>query len=698
MSRLLRSMPLSAVEAVSIDCETTGLDPRKARLIEVAAVHVCGGVTEARNAFSSLVACPVPIPPSSTRVHGLTAADLAGAPDFADLLPGLTAFIGERVIVGHTIAFDLAILAEESKRCGAPFSPPPALDVRLLAQIVEPRLSSYSLDALASWLDIGVTDRHRASGDAVATARVFAALLPKLRERNIRTVGEALVATRRLTADSLPVAYGGGDAAARQDVLEKLDGYPYRHRIAELMSHPPLSIGPEATVSDALAMMTERRISSLLVGTPGAPASETGIVTERDMLRVMSARQADAFALAIGPLASRPLQTVPQDDFIYRAIGRMSRLNIRHLAAIDESGAVAGMVSARDLLRLRAGTAIALGDEIAEAPDAGALGRAWARLPAMAESLVQEGVPARTIAAVVARELCALTDRATALAVAAMERAGKGPPPVPYAMLILGSAGRGESLLAMDQDNALVFAEGEVDGPADRWFAEMGSMANRILDETGVPLCKGGVMAREEAFRGSDGSWRRRITGWIGKTRPEDLLAVDIFFDFRPAGGDPGLARRLWHDAWDAARESKALLKLLARSAEGETHATGFFGRIRTDEDGRIDLKRAGLARIVPAARALALAHGVKAHATADRLAGLVAGGHGSAADLAALDSAHRVILDRILRQQIADIAAGRRPGNRVDPKLGGEAMRAELKAALDSLGNVDAMVRDALS
>jgi CBS domain-containing protein len=70
---------------------------------------------------------------------------------------------------------------------------------------------------------------------------------------------------------------------------------------------------------------------------------------------------------------SKPLAVIPRDAFIYRAIGRMSRLAIRHLGVIDEGGNVIGALSARDLLRLRASEAVSFGDEIDEACDVGAL-------------------------------------------------------------------------------------------------------------------------------------------------------------------------------------------------------------------------------------------------------------------------------------------------------------------------------------
>src|SRR5207247_9380015 len=99
------------------------------------------------------------------------------------------------------------------------------------------------------------------------------------------------------------------------------------------------------------------------------------------------------------------LAPIPADAFIDRAIGRMSRLAIRHVGAVDESDQVVGALSARDLLRLRASEAVSLGDEIDEARDVAGLGRAWAKLPHVASGLLSEDVPGRHIAAVISREL-----------------------------------------------------------------------------------------------------------------------------------------------------------------------------------------------------------------------------------------------------------------------------------------------------
>ncbi|MDP3407869.1 DUF294 nucleotidyltransferase-like domain-containing protein [Bosea sp. (in: a-proteobacteria)] len=701
MSNLLQATPLFAIRGVAIDAETTGLDVKRARMIEIAAVHLDGGRLDRANAFQSLVACDVEIPARAHAVHGIDRAALVGAPGFDQLYPGIAAFIAGRIVIGHTIGFDIAMLQHEVERLGQRFIPPLALDIRLLAQLAEPGLPSYSLEALGAWLDIPAQERHRALGDAMAAGLVFLALAPRLRDRGIRTVGEAIAASRRITdamAGAAPPAWELRAPSADGDPLPKLDSYPYRHRVREVMRADP-AILPETTpVAEALAAMAGRGLSSVFIGEPLAGPGEMAILTERDLLRAMAREGAAALAQPAVRFASRPVVAIPAEAFLYRAIGRMSARSIRHLAVTDAQDRIVGVVTPLKLLQLRASTAVALGDDIDAAPDAPALGQIWARLPLMARALLAEDVPARMIAAVVAREVGALTRRATILAEAELVAAGAGPAPCAYAVLVLGSAGRGESLLAMDQDNALIFAEGEPGGEADQWFARLGKRMAAILDEVGVPLCKGGVMASQPDFRGSVATWRQRIAQWLSRSNPQDLLSVDIVFDFAAVHGDRAMAEQLWRDAWAAAKGQIPFLKLLAENAGQPAAGLTLFGGLRTEDDGRIDLKRTGLKDIVTTARLLALHHGVPRHTTQARLEAVAELGTGGAGDLAEIERDHALLVDCILSQQLADIAAGLSPSNRVAPGTIGKARTAALKQALGRLSILEELRRDQLS
>jgi CBS domain-containing protein len=113
-------------------------------------------------------------------------------------------------------------------------------------------------------------------------------------------------------------------------------------------------------------------------------ADQTGIITERDVMRVLASTGAAALQMTVDDIASRPLATVPAQAFVYLAIARMNRLRVRYLGAVDMQGHIVGALSPRDLLRLRAEGSIALGDELEHAVGLHALGRAWAKLPLVA--------------------------------------------------------------------------------------------------------------------------------------------------------------------------------------------------------------------------------------------------------------------------------------------------------------------------
>jgi len=687
--------PLICVDAVVLDTETTGLDPRGARIVQIGAIALVGATEAGGGEFDTLVNPGSPIPASATAIHKIEDGDLRDAPGPADALDALLCFVGGRPLVGHALGFDLAVLAAEAGRLGRAPLECAFLDTRLLAEIVAPSLPDFSLETLSAWLEVPLEGRHSALGDARITAETFRALLPHLRQRGIRTWAEATAASHALRqaapADAVWVEPARPGSAGADPALARIDAYPYRHRVRDVMTSPPVFLEGDRPLDEAVRLMSERRISSVFVPGEGGP----GILTERDVLRALAAGGSQALGKPAASFASRPLQTVRADGFIYRAIGRMARLKLRHLGAVDAAGELVGVLSARDLLRLRASEAISLGDAIETATDALALAAAWAPLPHVAEMLLAEGVEAVDVAAVISRELGAATRRAAELAEASLMDEGEAPP-CPYAVLVLGSAGRGESLLALDQDNAVVFESGSPGGAEDRYFASLGKRIADTLDAIGVPYCKGGVMAGEPGWRGSVETWQARIAQWLSGARPQDLLSVDIFFDAAAIHGDIGLGESVIAEAHSRASRAPHFVKLLAEASPQPPAAFGLLGGFRTDA-GRIDLKLAALLPIVSAARVLTMRHGIEARSTQARLEGLAQLKRGGDADLAAIMGAHRTVLSAILRQQVRDIHAGVPANSRIEVARLTRRQRDDLKAALGVIPSLEDLVRNLL-
>ena len=162
-----------------VDLETTALDLVKDTMINAAAVKIKRG--RITKIYESYVKPPFPIPPESIQWHGITDDMLVDKPSIAEVLPELITFIGDSMITGHHINFDLKMLdrhLRESYDCnldGAPW-----LDTMLLHKLVMENNTSTQLDDLLNVYCIDCEQRHRALGDSIATAKVFLRILHEL--------------------------------------------------------------------------------------------------------------------------------------------------------------------------------------------------------------------------------------------------------------------------------------------------------------------------------------------------------------------------------------------------------------------------------------------------------------------------------------------------------------------------------------
>jgi DNA polymerase-3 subunit epsilon len=162
-------------------------------------VRVRGGSIRRGEVLDLLVNPRRPIPLASVRFHGITDGVIAHAPPIELVLPAVLRFLEGSVIVGHQVWFDLRFLTLATSHLGLPALVPgrAVLDTAALSRIVHRHLEGHGLDAVAARLGVAVRGRHSALGDALTTAEIFVRLIEILRHRGIRTLGEALDASRR---------------------------------------------------------------------------------------------------------------------------------------------------------------------------------------------------------------------------------------------------------------------------------------------------------------------------------------------------------------------------------------------------------------------------------------------------------------------------------------------------------------------
>ncbi|MGI8926999.1 MAG: helicase C-terminal domain-containing protein [Tepidiformaceae bacterium] len=155
---------------VALDLETTGLDPERDRITEIGAVRFDeDGAT--LDTFESLVNPGRPIPYFVQNLTGIGDDDVRGAPPLADLAGPLRAFVGDALVVGQNVRFDLGCLRREGVELSAA-----GIDTAELSRLLMPLRQRRRLMDLAAGLGLEVEGHHRALADARTAAAIFVAL------------------------------------------------------------------------------------------------------------------------------------------------------------------------------------------------------------------------------------------------------------------------------------------------------------------------------------------------------------------------------------------------------------------------------------------------------------------------------------------------------------------------------------------
>ena len=162
---------------VAIDVETTGLDPKNDRIIEIGAVRFSNG--NAIKEYSSLVNPGLPLPRNIVQLTGIQDKDVACAPKFESIASAVLEFIADMPLCGHQIEFDINFINAELKRLGKPKILAPEIDTALLSRVVTPSIARYSLKHVSRALGVELSNAHRALADAKASGFVACSLLNK---------------------------------------------------------------------------------------------------------------------------------------------------------------------------------------------------------------------------------------------------------------------------------------------------------------------------------------------------------------------------------------------------------------------------------------------------------------------------------------------------------------------------------------
>ncbi|HDS1732841.1 CBS domain-containing protein [Pseudomonas putida] len=468
----------------------------------------------------------------------------------------------------------------------------------------------------------------------------------------------------------------------RQRAVETLGTqYSLNTPLGELAMRHPVVCTAQTPLREAVRLMHEQQVGSIVV--VDAQRYPTGIFTLRDLRQVVASADADLGAPIERHMTVKPFYLSPQASAFDAAMA-MTERHIAHVCLV-ENRRLCGVVSERDLFSLQRVDLVHLARTIRHAPRLDTLVSLRGEISQLVERMLAHGASSTQIT-----QIITLLNDHTVCRVIELALAERGDPGMPFSWLCFGSEGRREQTLHTDQDNGILF-EAADSAEADAIRARLLPLAqyiNQCLAQCGFTLCKGNVMAGNPDLCLSRNEWARRFAGFVREASPENLLGSSIYFDLRVVWGDEQGCEQLRQRLLDQVADNRIFQRMLAENALRQRPPVGrlrefVLTRQGNDKAATLDLKVQGLTPFVDGARLLALANGVGACNTLERLRQLVAKGVIEPLDGAAYEEAYHFIQQTRMQQHQRQARDNLPYSNRLDPDSLNHLDRRILREAL---------------
>ena len=387
-------------------------------------------------------------------------------------------------------------------------------------------------------------------------------------------------------------------------------------RVDQAYLRPAHTVPASASIVQVAQVFKDQRTTSVLVEDPSRGAQGLGIFTATSLQHaVLDGRALDR--LPVGDLAVYPVVTVQASDTIGDAMAVLLRARVHRVEVVDEAGQVQGLLRALDLFSFVANQSHLVGVQIEQASTLEDLQHAAALITQLIAALHRGGMRIGLMTRLVQQLNTRLFERAWGMIAPSDLQANS-------CLFVMGSEGRGEQLLKTDQDNGLLLRDG-YQPPHN--LAEICQQFSDALARFGYPECPGRIMLNNPAWRGTVKEFTQRVKRWLLVPEgADDLMHLGIFLDALAVAGDAHLLTQVRDNLQAFTLDSDVQVARFAAAVDAFGSPASWWGRL-LGRDGaeQVNLKKAGLFPIVHGVRSLALAQGIGATSTAERLDALVA-------------------------------------------------------------------------
>jgi PAS domain S-box-containing protein len=440
---------------------------------------------------------------------------------------------------------------------------------------------------------------------------------------------------------------------------------------------PAVSLDMNQSIFRAAAVMTKNRATAVFV--TGPEGALMGIATDQDFRERVVANGLD-HGSPVRAIMTAPVASISAQALVYEALLRMQERKIDHLAVMDAAGALVGAIRLRDLVDYQQSSSVVITDSISRPGSIDDVIEAHERLPRLAQAVVDSGAQVRYVNRIITSVSDATVQKLLAMALQQL-----GPAPGRFAFLTLGSEGREEQTLLTDQDNAILYEDPPPEKAREtaEYFLALGNLVCDWLDQVGYAFCEGGVMAKNPRWNQPLSRWREQFAHWIHNADPQELLELNMLFDFRCVSGEQQFARELRSWVFDEMQAYPLFFLHFAQNVLLYKPPLGLLGNIQTTSSGSgpkaLSLKEA-LMPVVNFSRLYALKHRIDSTNTLDRLTELRERGVLSRETFEMVVPDYEAIMRLRLRRQAIALQENRKPSNLISPQDWTSAEEMKLK------------------
>jgi CBS domain-containing protein len=374
-------------------------------------------------------------------------------------------------------------------------------------------------------------------------------------------------------------------------------------KVQDTLIHEACVFNEDTKLIDAIEQSMENKTSTIIVKTHN---NQYGIITD-STLKIKVLLEKRDLTIPVKDIASFPLLTVKNDDYLFEALTILIKKNIKRVGVVNDNYEMIGILEQIDVLSHFANHTYVIDSKIKKAKSIDDLKDASKNLLDIIKALHSKGVKVNHISNLIGQLNTKVYKKLYSL-VLPNELQNNA------CLIVMGSEGRNEQIIKTDQDNALVVKDG-ID--VEQYRTYMIEITNHLID-FGYPICDGNIMVSNPFWCKNVSDYKKEIAKWIESPAIQNYMDFAIFLDSFAVAGNKELLISLKDDLFIKLHDKSVFMAYFAKATlafDTPTTITNFITKIH-----HIDIKKAAVFPIVQGIRSLALRERIKETTTIKRI------------------------------------------------------------------------------